>query len=198
MILLTRKDTKFDWSEVEQSFFDTLKEGLTSDFVLVHPEFRKPFILSWDASNYVISAILSQEHEGKERPLSFASRVLNNHEINYRFTEKELLAVVFGVRVHRCFLYRRRFKIITDHAALKWLIIVKNHQCARLNRWGLKLSEYDFEIQHRPGSKNVNADVLSRRVAAAVQKEGSFEGDGETEAEVPLSKEIIAQTQDNN
>ena len=114
--------------------------------------------------------------------------MLNNHEINYSVTEKELLAIVFGVRVHRRFLYGQRFKIITDHATLKWLITVKNHQCARLNRWVLKLSEYDFEIRHKPGSKHINADVLSRHVAAAVQRDqahgGSTEGDGETEANV--------------
>jgi hypothetical protein len=99
---------------------------LASDSVLAQPEFDKPFILSCDASNYAISAILSQEHEGKERPLSFASRTLNNHEINYNTTEKELLAVVFGVQIHRCFLYGRRFKVITDHAALRWLISQKS------------------------------------------------------------------------
>jgi len=109
LTLLTRKDAKFNWSEPQQSSFDTLKEALTSDSVLAHPEFDKPFILSCDASNYAISAILSQEHEGKEKPLSFASRVLNNHEINYSVTEKELLAIVFGIRIHRRFLYGRRF-----------------------------------------------------------------------------------------
>lgn len=126
----------------------------------------------------------------------FASRVVNNHEINDSVTEKELLAVVFGERVHRCFQYVRSFKVITDHAALKWLIKVKNHQCARFNRWALKLSEYDFEIQHRPGSKHINVDVLSRHVAAVVQNdqvpEGSV-GEKETEARVFLSKQVIGQ-----
>jgi hypothetical protein len=125
---LTRKDVKFCWSEPQQTSFDALKEALTSESVLAHPEFHTPFILSCDASNYAISALLNQEHEGKERPLSFASRVLNKHEINYSTTEKELLAVVFGVQTHICFLYGRKFKIVIDHAALKWLINVKNHQ----------------------------------------------------------------------
>ena len=64
----------------------------------------------------------------------------------------------------------------------------------------LKLSEYDFEIEHRPASKHINADVLSRHVAAAVQKDqalgGCIEGGGETGASVPLSKEIIVRAQD--
>jgi hypothetical protein len=91
--------------------------------------------------------------------------VLNEHEVNYSTTHKELLAVIFGTKVHRCYLYGRKFQIITDHAALKWLITVKNHQCARLTRWVLKLSEYEFEIIHKPGKKHINADVLSRHIA---------------------------------
>jgi hypothetical protein len=134
--------------------------------VLAHPNFELPFILSCDASNYAISAILSQKQNGKERPISSASRVLNEHEVNYSTTHKELLAVIFGTKIHRCFLYGRRFQIITDHAALKWLITVKNHQCARLTRWALKLSEYDFEIIYELGKKHINADVLSRHIAA--------------------------------
>ena len=202
LTLLTRKDFKFCWSEPQQTSFDALKEALTSESVLAHPEFDKPFILSCDASNYAISAILSQEHEGKEKPLSFASRVLNQHEINYSTTEKELLAIVFGVQTHRCFLYGRKFKIITDHAALKWLITVKNHQCARLTRWVLKLAEYDFEVIHRPGKKHINADVLSRHVAATVSK--LPDSSEEVAADVKpmqgesLTKEVIMQAQAND
>jgi hypothetical protein len=196
---LTRKDVKFCWSEPQQTAFDDLKEALTSDSVPANLEFDTPFILSCDASNYAISAILSEEHSGKERPLSFASRVLNNHEINYSTTEKELLAVVFGVQTHRCFLYGRRFKVITDHAALKWLITVKYHQCARLTRWVLKLAEYDFEILHRPGKKHVNADVLSRHVVAAVRKRKESLTATETDVEQPeimtITKKFIKQAQ---
>jgi hypothetical protein len=196
---LTRKDVKFSWSEPQQASFDALKEALTSDSILAHPEFDKPFIRSCDASNYAISAILSQDHEGKERPLSFASRTLNNHEINYSTTEKELLAVLFGVQTHKCFLYGRRFEVITDHVALRWPITVKNHQCARLTRWVLKLAEYDFEILHRPGKKHTNADVLSRHVATAVRKQTEL-GDAvgaeiQLQAEMTISKEVISQAQ---
>jgi hypothetical protein len=90
--------------------------------------------------------------------------VLNKHEVNYSTTHKELLAVIFGTKIHRCYLYRHKFQIVTDHAALKWLITVKNHQCARLTRWVLKVSEYEFDIMHKPGKQHVNADVLSRHI----------------------------------
>jgi hypothetical protein len=139
---LTRKDTKFCWSEPQQTSFDALKEALTSEAVLANPEFDKTFILSCEAYNYAISAMLSQEHNG---------------------------------------------------------ITVKNHQRARLTRWVLKLCEYAFEILHRPGKKNVNADVLSRHIAAAVRKSSESHGDKKADVkqqpEMSLTKDFIRQSQ---
>ena len=63
--------------------------------------------------------MLSQPQNGKERHISFDRRMLNKAEKNYSTTYKELPAVVFGTQVHRCYLYERKFKIVTDHAALK-------------------------------------------------------------------------------
>ena len=195
--LLTRKNEKFCWSEPQQTSFVALKEALTSYSVLAYSEFDTPFILSCDTSNYSISAILSQEHGGKERPLSFSSRILNKHEFNYSVTEKELLTVLFDVQTYQCFLYGRKFKVITDHAALKWLITVENHQCAGLTRWILKLSEYEFEVIHWPGRKHVNADVLSRHVAAVV-RDNDTTTDVKPQQEVVLSKEFIKEAQSND
>jgi hypothetical protein len=183
---LTKKDEKFGWTNLQQQAFDKLKDALTFESVLAHPRFDQPFILSTDASDYAVSAILSQLHNGKERPIGFASRMLNAAERNYSTTHKELLAVVFGTHIYRCYLYGRKFKVITDHAALKWLITVKNHQCARLTRWILKLSEYEFEIEHKAGKKHVNADCLSRHIATVVPHLDRKPPDGDA-----LTREVV-------
>jgi hypothetical protein len=65
--------------------------------------------------------------------------MLNAAERNYSTTEKELLAVVFGTQIHRCFLYGRKFKVITDHAALKWLITENPSMCST-HEMGFKTS----------------------------------------------------------
>jgi hypothetical protein len=97
---LTKKDAKFELSENKLPSFDKLKAALTSDSVLAHPRFDLPFTVSCDASNYAISAIVSQFQNGKERPISFASRMLNKAEKNYSTTRKELLAVAkFHIRL---------------------------------------------------------------------------------------------------
>jgi hypothetical protein len=191
---LTKKDVAFEWTDSQQTSFNKLKAALTSDSVLAHPRFDQPFILSCDTSNYAISAILSRLEYGKERPISFASRMLNAAEGNYSTTQKKLLAVVFDTQVHRCFLYGRKFKIVTDHAALKRLITVKNHQCARLTRWVLKLAEYEFEIEHKAGRKHVNADCLSRHVAT-LRPEPETQSKPRDDTEVELTREVVLSEQ---
>jgi hypothetical protein len=87
--------------------------------------------------------------------------VNSSAESNYSITELECLAVVWAVKLFRSRLYGRSFSIVTDHAALKWLMTRPN-LAGRLHRWSLTLQEYDFVIEYRPGATNVVADALSR------------------------------------
>ena len=54
----------------------------------------------------------------------------------------------------------KHFTVITDHSSLQWLLDV--HRPGRLQRWAIKLSEFDFTIQYRKGKLNAKADYLSR------------------------------------
>ena len=65
--------------------------------LLQFPDFKQPFLVTTDASNYAVGAVLSQGQIGKDLPIAYASRTLNSAEINYSTIEKELLAVVFAV-----------------------------------------------------------------------------------------------------
>lgn len=64
---------------------------MSEDLLNRHPDFTKEFVLTTDASNFAIGAVLNQTHG----PLCFASRTLNKHECNYSTIEKELLAIVW-------------------------------------------------------------------------------------------------------
>ena len=75
----------------------------------------------------------------------------------------ELLAFLFATKQFRCYLYGRRFTVYTDHRALKWLLNLQDPS-SRLTRWAMKLSEYDYIEEHRPGTKMRHADALSRNV----------------------------------
>ncbi|CAG9133440.1 unnamed protein product [Plutella xylostella] len=165
---LLKKEIPFEWKNEQQLAFDTLKEKLTTAPILAYPDFSKPFVLTCDASNVAVSAILSQGPIGKDLPIAYASRTLNKAESNYSVTEKECLAIIFGTKTFRPYLYGHRFTIVTDHRPLQWLFNCKDPG-SRLVRWRLKLEEYDYEILYKKGKVNCNADALSRYPVNPVQ-----------------------------
>jgi hypothetical protein len=82
-------------------------------------------------------------------------------ERNYSSYAGECLAAVWGVSHFRVYLYGRRFVLLTDHEPLKWLMT--NEKLTVMHaRWPHILSEYDFEIGHRPGKRSGDADGLSQ------------------------------------
>lgn len=93
--------------------------------------------------------------------MSYASRHLNKAEQNYSATEQECLTVVFAARQFRPYIFGIPFTVVTDQASLTWLMTTKNPS-GRLTRWSLLLQEFNISLRHRPGSKNANADALSR------------------------------------
>lgn len=141
--------------------FNLCKTLLTNEPLLQYPDFEKEFVLTTDASNHAIGAVLSQGPIGSDKPIAYASRTLNEHEINYSTIEKELLAIVFGTKYFRPYIFGRKFTIVTDHRPLQWLFSLKEPN-SKLVRWRLKLEEFDYKIIFKVGRLNSNADALSR------------------------------------
>lgn len=141
--------------------FEKCKILLTNDPILQYPDFDKDFILTTDASNVALGAVLSQGTVGSDKPVCYASRTLSDSELNYSTIEKELLAIVWATKYFRPYLFGRKFKIITDHKPLQWIMNLKEPN-SRLTRWRLKLSEFDYTVIYKKGKFNTNADALSR------------------------------------
>ena len=159
---LLMKGSEWDMNATRLSAFTKLKDMLTSPPVLAHPDFTKPFIVSTDASNFAVGAVLKQKgDDGKDHAIAYFSQCMNKAELNYSATEKECLAVILAVKKFRPYLYGTRFTIVTDHCALCWLMRVRNPN-GRLVRWSLMLQDLDFEIEYESGRKHLEADALSR------------------------------------
>ena len=159
---LTKKGLKFQWSDACQSAFETLKEALTQAPILAYPDFTLEFTLATDASDHGLGYVLGQVQNGREVVIAYGGRKLLPAEKNYSVTEREALAVVAGIKHYQHYLYGAHFKVLTDHSAVRLLMSLKM-PFGRLARWALLLQQYDFEIIHRAGVSNGNADALFRR-----------------------------------
>ncbi|GBB91667.1 hypothetical protein RclHR1_19010001 [Rhizophagus clarus] len=159
---LLRKGTVYQWTAEQDKAFNALKECLVTSPILAFPNFNKQFILFTDASILGLGAILSQlDEKNQEHVIAYASRTLNKAEKNYTATELECLAVVWAIKHFHAYVYGQKFKLITDHLALKYLFNT-TIPAGRTARWILKLQVYDFETIHRAGKKHSNVDSLSR------------------------------------
>lgn len=159
---LTKKEIKFEWTTECQKSFDELKANLTTAPLLHHFDPSKQIILVTDASDIGIGAVLQLEVDGCEVPVGYWSRLLNKSERNYCASDKEVLAVVWGIKKCRHFLQGRKFTVVTDHSALVHLMKTLDAN-GRWARWIVLLLSYSFVIKHRKGSLNVVADALSRQ-----------------------------------
>lgn len=159
---LMSKDVKFCWSEDCEKAFDELKKKLVSAPILSYPDSSKQFTLTCDASDKAISYILGQkDSEGRHHVIAYGGRSLNKSERAWNITDKECLAILCGVKAYHPYLASGKFTVYTDHKALCWLKS-SNTSETRLQRWAIKLQNYNYDILHKPGKTNV-ADALSRR-----------------------------------
>ena len=158
--ILLEKDVKFHWGKEQQKTVKEIKELLCTAPVLEYPRFDKPFIITTDASNFALGAVLSQGEIGKDPAIAYASRSLHKAETSYHTYEKEALAIMFAIITFKNYVYGNKFTIVTDHKSLLWLKSADNN--IRVQKWRLKLSDYEFDIVYKPGKQNANADALSR------------------------------------
>ena len=199
---LLEKGKGWQWTKAHQNAFDSAKELLTSSKVLTHFDSKKEVILACDASPYGVGAVLAHKFpDSSEHPVAFASRTLAPAEKNYSQLDKEGLAIIFGVEKFHNSLFGREFTIFTDHKPLKHLFgedkPIPPMASARLQRWALKLSAYQYKIAHKPGKDNANADVLSRLPLPEYSKEVTLLGETvmllETLQSSPVNAKQIAE-----
>src|SRR5690606_24984041 len=174
---LLKKDSEFSWTPEHQQVFDNLKEAFCSAPILRHFDPELTTVLETDASDTVASGILSQQFptsDGKSvlHPIAYFSKKLNPAQCNYPIGDKELLAIVLCFEEWHLYLHatEKPVLVFTDHANLQTFMTraILNRRQAR---WGIILSEYNFQILYRPGARNAKADALTRR-SGHLPKEG--------------------------
>ena len=146
---LTRKGSsdKVEWGDSQERSFTQLKHSLDNPPILHLPDFDRMFILKVDASDTGLGAVLMQNFDSGEFPISYASEKLLPREKNYAVIE--------------FYLYGRVFEIHTDHKPLVYINVRKSVN-KRIMRWSMVLQEFRFRLVAVKGRDNVGADFLSR------------------------------------
>ena len=101
---LLQKDVLFEFNDECKVAFEELKQKLTLSPIIQAPDWSLPFEIMCDASDYAVGAVLGQRKDKKVHAIYYASRTLNDAQLNYATTEKELLAVVFALEKFRSYL----------------------------------------------------------------------------------------------
>ena len=140
-----RKRAPIEWTGECQVAFDKLKELCTSTPILAYANYKKPFQLQTDTSDFSLGAVLYQrDDDNHQRVIAFASRSLSNTEKNYPAHKLEFLALKWAItdRFHE-YLYGGQFNVYTDNNPLTY-ILTSAKLDATGQRWVASLANYDF------------------------------------------------------
>lgn len=159
---LLLKDAKFVWARDQETAFELIKTLLTTGpaLAIYNPKARTE--LHTDGSSAGLGGVLLQEQsDSKLHAISCYSRKTTKDESKYTSIELEALAIVCCLERFRVYLIGIRFLIKTDCNSLK-LLESKRDMNPRIARWFVRLSEFNYTIEHISGSINRVADSLSR------------------------------------
>jgi hypothetical protein len=161
MTELLKKGVKFMWTEACEKAFHTLRQHLTSAPVLVQSDNSKPFEVFCDASGTGLGCVLMQEGQ----VITYASRALRPHKLNYPTHDLELAAVVHALKIWRHYLMGNRCNIFTDHKSLKY-IFTQSELNMRQRRWIELIKDYDLEVHYHPAKQMLLRMLLAAKITA--------------------------------
>ena len=124
-----------------------------------------------DASDYGIGGYLYQLVDGNELPIAFVSKSLTGAQLRRITIQKKAYAFYYYITNLSYLLRDRKFHLKTDH---KNITFIGDSANAMVVRWKLSLMQYDFDIEHISGVKNVVADYLSRLVKNHMESNKNF------------------------
>ena len=160
---LTRKNTKFLWTDECQNAFDRIKALLSCPPILRMPDMVGMFRLMSDTSILAAGAALYQYQGTAFYIVGYNSKKLPKAVQNYSVTELELFGLVINIYAFRQLLTNVYFEVFCDHSAIAQILNGKKKlPTRRIQRLIEHLLPFNFTVQYLPGEKMHIADILSR------------------------------------
>jgi hypothetical protein len=116
---LLQNDVAFDFDEKCLAAIRTLKSALVSAPIIQPSDWSQPFEIMCDASDYAVGVVFGQRKEGRVHTVYYASKTLNEAQLNCATIEKEFLAVVFTFETFRSYIVNSKVIVHIDHVAIK-------------------------------------------------------------------------------
>ena len=138
------------WREEHQEAFESLKEALSSDKVLVYFDPGAEHEVHVDGCPLGISATLVQRgpRDDNWRVIQYASRTLSETERNYSQIELEMLPADLACRKFYVFLHGLSFTVVTDHKPLQVILNKRRHKTSlSLQRMVVRMLDYEFKVE---------------------------------------------------
>ena len=145
---LTRKNVNFNWSEECDQAFEKLKQIICCDLKLSPFDPTAQTYVTTDASNVGIGGVLSQLQNGKEVPIAYGHKTLDQRQRNYSAGEKEALAAMYFVEHWEKYLIGRRFTLRSDHQTLRTLMTQfgNGRKSGKFQRWFERLQAFSYTL----------------------------------------------------
>ncbi len=121
--LLKKSFGTYDWDEVSNEAFETLKGILVKAPMLKLPDFDKKFELHFDASDFAIGGVLVQDG----RPVAFENKKLNKTTQRWSMHEKEMWAMIHCLKTWGHYIGSKDVVVWTDNVTLKYFAL--NQSC---------------------------------------------------------------------
>jgi hypothetical protein len=211
---ISRKTIGFEWRKDQQDAFEAIKHAIINNACWGgDPTFQ--YHLSTDASSYAYGGILFQlptlpagttldkTNKDHMRIVQFISKAFSDPETRYHTTEREGLAVIRCLEEVRWLVMQAMdvpVMVYTDHKSLLSIMdgsLAKESpnaaRSARIDRWQLRLAEYNLKFKHIPGGENKIADGLSRLPVSALEVGVAGREDDLVEALVVEAMKVQAQ-----
>ena len=157
----TTDKLKFQWTEKLEEAYRAVKSMMEKDIMQSELVGETEVQVMVDASKNAVCVVLKQGN----RLIFCASKVLNDAQRRWSTIERELFAASWGIKKIRSYIYGINFELLTDHKPLVGLLGKQGEAPnSRIQIMLLSLAEYDFEIKHIPGIRNVIADYGTRQI----------------------------------
>jgi hypothetical protein len=144
---MLRKDSGVKWTEAAKHSFIAIKEAITTDPVLINPDFSKVFyIFSFSSSDTIAAILLQKNADDQEQPVAFFSKVLRDAKVKYELLEKQAYALVKSLKAFRVYILQAKVIAFVPTSSVKDVLVQPDIDGKR-SKWIARLIEFDVEVK---------------------------------------------------